>query len=309
MTSAILETIPTRLCVRCSDSTARPAWVERLFAAGATTIQTTPDRDLSLRITETEGLVHLQVILADAEALEPAALERRVRDIYALIRAELASRRACHPLRFWNFVPGIHRPVCGGLSHYEVFNAGRYAAFSDWYGTPSLSEHMVAASGVGHRSSDFLVQVLAGERPGRGLENPRQRAAYRYSKRYGPLPPCFARATLVDGWTPGDDGRWLIVSGTASVVGEDSFHEGQLKQQLIETCANLTSLLEHAGVSCHPLARFDELRVYLVDETYRESLVGFLAAKLPNLNQLEMVPADLCRSDLMVEVEGLVRLR
>ena len=41
------------------------------------------------------------------------------------------------------------------------------------------------------------------------MENPRQTPSYRYSERYGPSPPCFARATLA-ALSP-DDEEYLTV--------------------------------------------------------------------------------------------------
>lgn len=291
------------------EPTTRPAWVEQLLGKDALTTVSSPGQGLHVELTETAGLCHVQVTLPGAVDLKPDDFEHRVSEVYAEIRARLEGRSARHPLRFWNFVPGIHRPVAGGMTWYEVFNAGRFAAFSDWYQTPCFGARMIAASGVGHRGTDFVVQVLAGERPGRGLENPRQRAAWRYSKRYGPQPPCFARATLVDP-PPGRLGTGLlIVAGTASVVGEDSVHRDALEQQLDETCTNLRCLVHAAGLNgVDPLGRFRELRAYVVDDATRPLLVDLLAERFPRLERLELMPADLCRAELLVEVEGVVGL-
>lgn len=296
------------------EPTFKPSWVERLFDGTAAAIPPQIDPGLRVELTQSEGFCHLQVTLPGASDLEAHEFERRVREVYAEIRAQLESSGTRHPLRFWNFVPGIHRRVEDGMTWYEVFNAGRFAAFSDWYQTPRFGAWMTAASGVGHRGGDFIVQVLAGEQPGRGLENPRQRAAWRYSKRYGPQPPCFARATRVDApvsraTADGLEGGLLIVAGTASVVGEDSRHLGDLERQLDETCANLRCLVHTAGLNgVEPLGRFRELRVYVVDDATRPLLVALLAARFPNLEHLELMPAELCRSELLVEVEGVVRL-
>ena len=79
-----------------------------------------------------------------------------------------------------------------------VFNAGRFEALSDWFGGPGrLPDSLPAASAVGHDGDDFAVHCLLLSRPGVAVENPRQVPAFRYSARYGPRPPCFARATVV----------------------------------------------------------------------------------------------------------------
>jgi chorismate lyase/3-hydroxybenzoate synthase len=292
------------------DAFAVPAWVGHLLGDQAVTADTVVHEGLRVQVAAAERLAFVQVVLPGALDLETREFERRVAEVYAVLRDRLERRRAGHPLRFWNFIPDIHGPAHDGMDRYEVFNAGRHAAFADWYRTTCLGPRMIAASGVGHRAPDFVVQALAGERPGRGLENPRQRAAYRYSKRYGPLPPCFARATVVDdpaGAVPGR--KLLIVAGTASVVGEDSVHQGDLEKQLEETCVNLDCLIAAAEPGCaEPLSRFRELRAYVVDDASQAPLVDLIAARFPNLERLELMSADLCRADLLVEVEGVVDL-
>ena len=86
---------------------------------------------------------------------------------------------------------------------------------------------------------------MAAGLPGKPVENPRQRAAYRYSGKYGPLPPCFARATLVPGTRAAE--RTLLIGGTASVCGEASVHAGDLVAQTAETFRNLDALIRAAG--------------------------------------------------------------
>ena len=44
---------------------------------------------------------------------------------------------------------------------------------------------------------DLMIDALSAASPGIAVENPRQIPSYRYARRYGPRPPCFARATLL----------------------------------------------------------------------------------------------------------------
>ena len=141
-----------------------------------------------------------------------------------------------------------------------VFNAGRFAAFADWFRAPQsrsaaqsapvfdrarFHRDIPTATGVGHAGDDLIIHALASALPGRPIENPRQRAAYRYSRKYGPLPPCFARATLVPGTA--DSQRSLLIGGTASVCGEASVHADDLVAQTAETFRNLDALICAAG--------------------------------------------------------------
>lgn len=299
------------------DAITKPAWVDALLGDNATRAELFSVDGLEGQITDAGKLCHLQLVVPDAVALDSRQLQQRVVQVYDAVRTHLTQRGTCHPLRFWNYIPDIHGVGHDGMGHYEVFNAGRFEAFSDWYGTRQFGSRMVAASGVGHRGRDFVVQVLAAEHPGRGVENPRQRPAYRYSHRYGPMPPCFARATLAPNLNGDPDRRLMIVAGTASIVGEDSFHRDHLAHQLRETCKNLASLIGTLGpgkgqpqdpLSQDPLSCFRELRVYLVDSESRGKLIELLAGHFPRLERLELMPADLCRQSLLVEIESMVEV-
>ncbi|MEM6454259.1 MAG: pteridine-dependent deoxygenase, partial [Acidobacteriota bacterium] len=150
-------------------------------------------------------------------------------------------------------------------------------------------------------------------RAGRPVENPRQRPAYRYSPRYGPLPPCFARATIVDAPSTAagnDDPRaWLLVGGTASVRGELSVHEGDLGAQLEETFHNLDHLLRAAVAETGARGgRYVDLRVYHLDPVAAPPLRAAVHSAYPTLEGLETVRADICRRELLVEIEGVARL-
>src|SRR5690606_22644408 len=72
--------------------------------------------------------------------------------------------------------------------------------------------------------------------------NPRQLDPWRYPREYGPQSPSFARAML----PPANADLPLLLSGTASIVGHVSLHEGQPLAQLDELLANLDSLVASA---------------------------------------------------------------
>jgi len=261
-------------------------------------------------------------------ALDAATLERAVGDAYRTI-AESLRASGHHPVRFWNFVPGIHADMGGGLDRYMVFNAGRYAAFEEWFGQAALFTRTVpTASAVGIASGSLAIHALGGRDAGLPVENPRQVPAYRYSARYGPMPPCFARGTIVRGLPadPGDgaDAARLLVGGTASIVGENSLHERDARQQALETFENLAELVAAArrqtrlpiggdGAGSHdaPRAAFDaftELRVYVVRDADAPLLREMVMERFGRTARIEFAQADLCRRELLVEIEGLATL-
>jgi len=237
----------------------------------------------------------LSVRRPDARELAGDQFAAAAERCYHLLRQGLAAPDCAglRPLRMWNGVPGILERDAEGLNRYMHFNAGRHAACRAWLDDGELP----TASGVGHAGDDLLVHCLAGRHPARAIENPRQVSAYRYSRRYGPKPPCFARATRVA--TPA--GPLLLIGGTASVLGEDSAHPGDLQAQLAETLRNIDALCAAAGEGG---LRPRELRIYHPRAGDRDALDAALdaAGVAP---EREWLCTALCRDELLVEIEAL----
>jgi chorismate lyase / 3-hydroxybenzoate synthase len=248
--------------------------------------------------------------IRDAADLDIQTLRSEVAAAYlALIRA--LKRLDRYPVRFWNFVPGIGEMMSSDFDRYMVFNAGRYDAYTEWYGPASVAKcdwHLLGtASAVGITGTDLSMHCLAIDRPGVPIENPRQIPAWQYSARYGPLPPCFSRATIVRlcGHLR------LLIGGTASVVGEDSKHPGRLDAQLEETLLNIEALVRTASGndSCSaPLQRLIDLRVYIAESTHAEPVKRIITMRCPRVRTLDLVVAHICRRDLLVEIEGVAAL-
>jgi chorismate lyase/3-hydroxybenzoate synthase len=284
-----------------------PAWAERLVAGG--TVQPLSlDARLATSVCHTGDYSLVGVRARQVDRLEPAEFEAVTTAVYDTIAARLADLPANHAVRFWNYIPSIHQR-CGvspdgqmTLDRYMVFNAGRHTACSrSPGGEAGFSRSLATASGVGHGGGDLVVHALASTKPGVAVENPRQVPAYRYSRRYGPKPPCFARATLM---TLPDGDRRLLVGGTASVRGELSVHVGNLPAQMAETVENLAALLAAAGGSSATLEALSDVRVYHVRAEDLPVLRPLCESAFPAA-RLEYVRADLCRRDLLVEIEGI----
>lgn len=252
---------------------------------------------------------HVAVTIPGADTLSPEVLHERVRDGYLAVASALNAQQR-HPLRFWNFVPHIHAPSGDGLDRYMVFNGGRFAACEYWLGSPNDFDHtLAAASGVGVAGPDLAIHCLAADVAGEPVENPRQIPAYRYSRRYGPRPPCFARATRVQ--EPVNGAWWLLVAGTASIRGEDTMHIGDVAAQTAETLDNLDALLaaaEEAHGTSEARARFRNLRVYLVRPDDLTIVRDAVEARYGTGVDVEFAQAELCRTDLLVEIEGVAEL-
>ena len=163
-----------------------------------------------------------------------------------------------------------------------------------------------AAEIFGRLDGVRVLQVywLAAREPGTPLENPRQVSAYRYPREYGPQSPTFARALL-----PPSPRVPLLLSGTASIVGHASQHADSLRAQLDETLTNLDSLLgaarERAPTLSPHLDGTSRLKVYVRDAADADAVAAQLEARLGTRVPWLMLHADVCRRELLVEIEGM----
>lgn len=286
-----------------------PRWVRDLFDGRCEPAREAPDG--MLRQVRRGSLLRVTTCVREAARLSAEELSAEVACRYEAIAATLAEHRR-HPVRLWNYVPGIVEPLGDGLDRYMAFNRGRYQAYASQAGSGGRFEcALPTASAIGITGPDLVIDCLAAEQPGTPVENPRQIASWRYSRRYGPRPPCFARGTVATL----DGERLLLLGGTASIVGEESRHHGDRQAQVNEILANLDALITNAartcGMSCAPgegLALLANARVYVVNaddagyvETALEAAVG---RPLP----VESAVARVCRPELLVEIEGVARL-
>ena len=280
------------------DTLTQPAWVHR-WTRDASLRRECVEGDATLKAWSNDryGLVRAKIDYA--RQLSPSDFETSVAAVYQRIHDALREYVPACPVRFWNWLPGLNEIVDTGRDRYMVFNKGRHRAMAERHSSVGLANALTAASTVGHDGDAFIVDALTSSHAGAPVENPRQRPSYHYSKRYGPLPPCFSRATLLNG---DHRRRALLISGTASIVDEQTVHAGDLSGQFDETCANLSSLTSAAALSWADIC---DLRVYYPRERDRKRLDRMIAGRFAPRTRLELIRATLCRPDLLVEIEGL----
>jgi len=217
---------------------------------------------------------------------------------YRAIAEFQETSRFPHMLRTWNYMADINRGA-GDAERYRGFCSGRVAGLARFTQT-----QFPAATAIGHRDAAPILQVywLAGREPGVPLENPRQLSAYHYPRQYGPTAPTFSRAILV---AP----DLLMVSGTASIVGHESRHAGNVAQQLEEIFQNLDSLFVRAHEIAPALpARFSRhtlLKAYVRDPADLPLVDRAIRAHLPVGARYVALQGDVCRADLLVELDCL----
>jgi enamine deaminase RidA (YjgF/YER057c/UK114 family) len=227
-------------------------------------------------------------------ALEPAA-QAAYLGLFALLQAS----GFVHPVRFWNYLPRINVDE-DGLERYRHFNVGRHTAFVASHSPTDCAPP--AACALGCSGTAMTVMVLAGRVPPVAIENPRQVSAFRYPAQYGPQPPTFSRASLYRN----DACALLAVSGTASIVGHETLHIGDVAAQVDESLRNVQAVVEAANaVAGGHLFSLGSLKMkaYVRHAADAEAVRRQLQRHLP-ATPVPLVRADICRADLLFEIEA-----
>lgn len=290
----------------CFDPAGHPVAACEAWHAGGEFVYGTRAR---VQYAHNETILFGTIQLPEAEFNTPAVRESGKTPLQAA--SELAYRsifeltqalRFPVIFRFWNYLADINGHT-DGMERYRQFNMGRQDGFLARGQT--VFESVPAASAVGFESGPLTVCFLAGHDAAAPvfIENPRQVSAYRYPVEYGPRSPTFSRANVVG--LGGD--AVLFISGTASIVGHQTLHEGDVIAQTHETLANIQAVIEEAH-RLSPDADFtlESLccKVYLRHAEHlvpvREELRRVLGASA----KLLFLRADICRSDLLIEIEA-----
>lgn len=245
------------------------------------------------------------VLFGGVERQLRGGVEEGTRSHFEALLATLEIEGCPHLLRIWNFLPGINEEE-GGIERYRLFNAGRAAAFEEHFGTAEAEARYCASSAVGTRGQRLVTWFAASRTPGIHFGSPRQVDAFRYPKQYGARPPSFSRATIA----PPELGSIFFLSGTASIVGHATRHAESISRQLDETLRNIDALLgsEVAGHSLPSLAELDQVRVYLRHAGDLEAVREPLLQRIGSHAALAFIEADLCRAELLLEIEGIAGL-
>jgi chorismate lyase/3-hydroxybenzoate synthase len=222
---------------------------------------------------------------------------------YRLLQGFLRQSPHHCPMKIWNYIPAINEGE-GDAEQYRQFCVGRAEALA---ADPAEQPPMPAATAIGAPPGEPALQVyfLATALPGINVENPRQLSAWHYPRQYGPQSPLFSRGTIMQL----DQARQFLISGTASVVGHETHHDNAL-DQINESLTNVSSLLGEAqrllGGQRPSLGDSGILRVYLRSRSdypaVREALTGVIPPDLPRVHLL----GDICRVDLLTEIDGIV---
>jgi chorismate lyase/3-hydroxybenzoate synthase len=232
----------------------------------------------------------------DSSALSQATISA-YRDIFDVLDA--TEHR--HLIRVWNYLPEINREADGD-ERYRHFNTARQAAFRR-VGRPTEVTVPAACALGSPAGSPISIYFLAAREAPKMIENPRQTSAYHYPPKFGTHSPSFSRACVLSE----SAGTNLFVSGTASIVGHETIHRGDVSAQTRETIANLDALLAETNRVVGELRySLDALKfkVYVRRTRDLDAIKSALAASFTPSAPILYLQADVCREDLLVEIEA-----
>jgi enamine deaminase RidA (YjgF/YER057c/UK114 family) len=254
-----------------------------------------------LRYRHNRHLLLGYIAVDEADFAGTGSTQRAARAAYATIFDAIDRTGFPNLVRCWNFLARINESE-GGLERYRHFNIGRKDAFDQAQrGTLATAPSACALGTPG--GGTLIVHFLASNLPLQTIENPRQVSAYDYPGRYGPRSPTFSRATLLT--LPATEA--LFISGTASIVGHETVHAGDVAAQAAETVRNLEAVVEQANARAR-VGRFSTrslcLKAFLRRAGDREAVAAVLRQALGEGADVTWFQADICRADLLVEIEG-----
>ena len=245
------------------------------------------------------------VSLADSISRQSQELFDKVEKIFAAEAMPVASI-----VRQWNYIEKIVAVDSAGHQHYQDFNdvRSRFYSQADW------KEGYPAATGIGTQWGGVMVDIDAllvkeeavGIYP---LDTPLQVPAHAYTGRVllgdsKKTTPKFERGKAL----AFAEGELVYVSGTAAIRGEHSLTGVGIEAQTQATLENIAFLiskenLKTSGVSAIRDVCLQILRVYVKQEKDEAVARAIIEKALPNLPVLYVV-ADVCRDELLIEMEG-----
>lgn len=266
-------------------------------------------RHARVQFRRTQDLLFGSIAVAEADfATSPrrggvptSPLHAATAQAYQEICSTLEAHGYPHLLRVWNYLPDINRDW-HGTERYRQFNTARQHALHSC--GRAVTGRVPAASALGAASDGpLVVYFLAGRIAPVFVENPRQVSAYHYPPEYGAHSPVFSRAALLR--QPAS--LTLFISGTASIVGHRSLHVGDTAAQTRETLNNIEALLAQANGVARG-AHFDlnalAYKVYVRHRADLSLIRSQLTSALGESAQIVYLQADICRQDLVVEIEA-----
>lgn len=217
-------------------------------------------------------------------------------------------------VRQWNYIGNILQ-MKSKFQNYQIFNEVR----GEYYQRYRTLKRYPAATGVGMNHGGVIIDITAFQPTESvsliAVKNPGQINAYEYGQqvlkgfsdkgRSVRNPPQFERGLLIAG-----KGRSvLLISGTASITGQETVGTGDIEKQTIVTIENISKLTDPSRIGqlmAHPGLpdkKYGLLRAYIKKQSDFTAVRRICEKYFPDV-PVSYIEADICRDDLLVEIEG-----
>ncbi|MES1938847.1 pteridine-dependent deoxygenase like protein [Salinisphaera sp. T5B8] len=248
------------------------------------------------------GMAFAALHIDDGEHIDrPEQIQQAAFDTYNQLFRLQRSLGLGQVQRIWHWLSNVTAGE-GDDERYRRFCRGRAEALDGHdHGMPVLPPATLVSS---HRRG-LRMHALLADTAVVPIENPRQVSAYAYPRDYGERPPAFARGGRVQlGAT-----SYLLISGTASIVGHESRHVGDVSAQAREALDNVRAVMRNADCwqADRDLGALECLKAYIRDPDHAGVVAEIAAAEAPGV-PLALLHAPLCRPELLVEFEAQMPL-
>lgn len=240
-------------------------------------------------------------------------------EVFTTLREHLSQAGASFDevARVWLYQGGITVPE-EGTERYRELNRAR----TDFFEGMQFGRRLVASgngktsypasTGIGTQGRGLVSACLALQTERKDvrlypLENPLQTPSFDYAKRFSLKSPKFSRAMAVA------IGNYVTtwISGTASIVNAESLHLGDIEKQTEQTLTNIERLIDAENCERHglagggsTLADLAKVRVYVKRPEDYERCRAVCERRLGPV-PIIYAHADVCRSELLVEIEAV----
>lgn len=259
-------------------------------------------------VTCSDGEVKLLWCGGTGAILHPDDTTKAASEAFDLMRLVLGSEDMTldNIVRQWNYIGNI-TSINGKGENYHNFNSVR----SKNYAAYRTQQIFPAATGIGIKhggvSLDFFAAKGSDELRIIPVNNPGQVRPYQYGQAVlkGVQCPQFERAMAL---SYGNE-YTLFISGTASILGQDTIGVDDIEKQTIVTIENIMKLVDtnnrnnYPGTTCFDISNLILLRVYVKRQSDFERVKEICCSYFNGAPSI-FVEADVCRENLLVEIEA-----
>ncbi len=209
-------------------------------------------------------------------------------------------------VRTWFYLGGILDDD-GPRQRYQEFNRARTDFFQNVHFRSYPGSTGIGTAGRSVTMSAIAVVTDRDDIRAVPLENPRQTAACDYSAEYSLQSPKFSRAMVLSCGTF----TTIFISGTASITDSRTRHTGDAVRQTEEALNNIDALIAEDNLARNGLPGLGSSLASLgLARVYIKRPEDYAAVRAVYERRLCGVPttyaiADVCRKELLVEIEGM----